>query len=244
MKLKMTRGKTRLAGAAAFIFLTGLSHGAGNESAEAGPRPEEKGPAASADAKLKTFKYDCESWPDGVPPSDLFVVDGTVKVGTKDGSRVIIIDPVPIVDAVVQLGDSAAGTSTVQAKVLASKKGRSYPRFGVSVHGLTGNRLMVNCAKKQLELTRGDDVLATAPFAWASDTWVQLKLEAILTPDGKWKISGKAWPAGTDEPKEPAVTTETTLGMIKGNGKAAIWGTPFSELPIYFDDLIANVATK
>lgn len=216
----------------------------GESSAEAAARPEEKGPAAAADAKLKEFNIDCNGWDEGVPPDDLFVVEGTIKIVTKDGSKAIMIDPVPIVDATAQIGDSAAGTSIIQAKVLASKKGRSYPRFGVSVHGLSGHRLFVNCAKKQLELIKSDEVVASAPYTWTSDAWTQIKLEVVLGADGNWQISGKAWPGDGQEPTDPQIKHQEPKDKIKGNGKAAIWGTPFSELPIYIDEVKLKVATK
>ena len=216
----------------------------GGSSAESAPRPEKKGPAASVDAKLKSFSIDCEGWQDGLPPEEVFVVDGIFKVVTKDGSKALMIEPAPIVDACAQVGESAAGTSIVQAKIMASKRGRSYPRFGVSVHGMSGHRLFVNCAKKQVELVRGEETLATAPCAWTTDTWMNLKLEAVLNPDETWSFKGKAWPGGSEEPKEPAIQHTEPKGKIKGNGKVTLWGTPFSELPLYIDDVKVQVATK
>ena len=211
---------------------------------EDAPRPEEKGPSASADAKLKSFVIDSESWEEGVPPKDLFVLDGTVKIATKDGSKVIMVEPNPIVDVGIQVGESAAGTSVAQMKVKATKRGRSTPRFGLSVHGLTGRRLFVNCAKKQLELVSGEEVISSAPFAWETDTWVHLKLVAELTSAGQWMIIGKAWKDGTQEPDAPMVKEEQPKEKIKGNGKVTLWGTPFSETPIYMDDVKVQVATK
>jgi hypothetical protein len=211
---------------------------------EDAPRPPEKGPVASADAKLKSFTIDSEAWEEGVPPKDLFVLDGTVKIAVKDGSKAILIEPNPIVDVGIQVGESAAGTTIAQVRVKASKRGRSSPRFGISVHGLTGRRLYVNCAKKQLELVHGETTIATAPFAWESDTWTLLHLSAVLSPEGKWTVTGKAWKEGTEEPKEPLVKEEQPQDQIKGNGKVTLWGTPFSEMPIYLDDVKVQVATK
>lgn len=201
----------------------------------AAAKPEASAPAAAGAAKLKTFNYDCEAWEEGVPPKDVFVVDGTIKIATHEGNKVIMVDPTPIVDANAQLGESASGDESIVARVFASRKGRSYPRFGVSVHGNSGYRLIVNCAKRQIELVKNDETVKFAPFAWATDTWTMLKLEAKQREAGKWVISAKAWPAGGTEPADAMISHPDD--KLKGQGKAAIWGTPFSEMPVYFDDI-------
>jgi hypothetical protein len=206
--------------------------------------PEEKstsGPA-TVGAPMKSFAYDCEAWELGVPPKEVFVVDGTIKIVAKNGGKAIMIDASPIVDATAQVGDSAAGSASIEAKIFASKKGRSYPRFGLSVHGMAGYRVIVNCAKKQIELIKDDATVKSAPFPWATDTWTKLKLEAKLKEGGKWLISAKAWPADAPEPTDPMIT-ESAVGL-KGQGKCAFWGTPFSEMPLYIDDLKLSVAGK
>lgn len=205
-------------------------------------KPEPAAPAVAGEVKLKSFSYDCEAWAEGVPPKDVFVVDGTIKIAAKDGNKAIMVDPSPIVDATAQLGESANGDESISLRVFASKKGRSYPRFGVSVHGNSGYRLIVNCAKKQIELIKNDETLKTAPFAWSSDTWTKVKLEAKQREAGKWVISAKAWAADAAEPADAMISHADD--KMKGQGKAAIWGTPFSEMPIYFDDVKIEAAGK
>lgn len=204
-------------------------------AAEGAPPKPEAPAAAAGDARLKTFSYDCEAWAEGVPPKDVFVVDGTIKVAAKDGNKAIMIDPAPIVDANAQLGESATGDESIQVRVFASKKGRSYPRFGLSVHGNSGYRVIVNAARRQLELIKNDETVKTAPFVWTTDTWTNLKLEAKQRDAGKWVISAKAWPADGAEPADAMISHPDD--KLKGQGKAGIWGTPFSEMPIYFDDI-------
>ena len=177
-----------------------------------------------------------------MPPQEVFIVDGTIRVAKKDGNKTIMIDFNPIVDASAQLGESANGSEIISAKFFASKKGRAYPRFGLSVHGNSGHRLIVNCAKKQLELVKNEEVLATAPFAWTNETWTMLKLEAKQTAPGKFLITAKAWAADAAEPAEPMLSHPDE--KMKGQGKAAIWGTPFSETPIYVDDVKIEAAVK
>lgn len=189
--------------------------------------------------EMKTFSITADDWAEGEVPKEVFVVDGTIKIAAKDGNKAIMIDPTPITDATAQLGDSANGSASIEARAFASKKGRSQPRFGVSVHGMKGWRLFVNASKKQLELIKDDQVLKSAPYAWATDTWTHIKLEVKRTSDAEWAISGKAWPGDAAEPNE-ALIQHTDTGL-KGQGKCAIWGTPFSEMPIYFDDVKVSI---
>jgi hypothetical protein len=228
---------------AAGLTLSPCKAADGDSASETAPRPEEKGPAASAEAALTSLEINCDTWEEGVPPEDLFVLDGTVKIVTKDGSKAVMIDPVPIVDAGFQIGQSAAGTAIVEARFLASKRGRSYPRFGVSVHGLTGYRLYVNCSRKTLELIHQDTVVKSCPFTWTSETWTSIKLEAILGKDNQWHLGGKAWPSSSPEPADPMLIHQEPREKLKGNGKVTLWGTPFSETPIYLDNIKTQVAT-
>ena len=189
--------------------------------------------------ELKTFSFNCDVWTEGDVPKEVFVVDGTIKIAAKDGNKAIMIDPTPITDATAQLGDSSNGSSSIEARVFASKKGRSTPRFGVSVHGMNGYRLIANIGKKQVELIKVDQVIKSAPFTWTTDTWTRLRLEVKKMSDTEWSITGKIWQADGEEPKEPAIQHTDTA--MKGQGKCAIWGTPFSETPIYFDDIKVGI---
>jgi hypothetical protein len=212
------------------------------EEGAVGPKEETVDASAIAGAKIKEFTINCESWAEGVPPKEVFIVDGTIRIANKDGSKAIMVDPSPIVDATAQLGESSVGESSIELKALATKQGRSYPRFGISIHGMTGYRLIVNCPKKQLELIKNDVVIKTAEFTWTSDSWTKLKLWVKQTEGTKWLVSGKAWAANETEPSDPQITYSDAT--FKGSGKAAIWGTPFSETPIYFDDIAIKALSK
>lgn len=185
--------------------------------------------------QLQTFVFKADDWAEGEPPKEVFVVDGTIKIAARDGNKAIVVDPNPITDASAQLGTSAAGNASIEARVFAIKRGRSTPRFGVSVHGMSGHRLIVNPAKKSLDLMKGDQTLATVPLAWTSETWVKVKLEAKKAAGDAWTITGKAWPADAAEPAEPLIKHEEK--SLKGQGKCAIWATPFSGEPVFFDDI-------
>lgn len=194
----------------------------------------------AAGQEMKKFDIQCDSWALGEVPSDVFVLDGKVSIAEKDGSKAIMIDPgTELVEASAQVGDSASGSAVIQVKVFASKKGRSSPRFGISVHGMNGPRLYVNPAKKQLELVRGDQTLASVPFAWASDAWLNLRLEAKKADGDKWNVTAGVWADKDAAPTPPQLKHE--LSGLKGQGKCTLWATPYSNTPIYFDSIQIEV---
>jgi len=195
--------------------------------------------AAATAADLKKFTITADEWAEGDVPKEVFVVDGTVKIAAKDGNKAIMIDATPIVEASAQVAVSAAGEASIQARVFASKRARSVPKFGISVHGMSGHRLLVNAAKKQLELVKADLVLASIPYAWTTDTWTHLKLEAKRAEGDAWTLTAKAWAAGTAEPAAPLIKHADKA--LKGQGKVGLWGTPYAETPIYFDDIEVTV---
>ncbi len=111
--------------------------------------------------EVKKVAITADLWAEGAPPEEVFVVDGKIEIAAKDGNKALVIHPgTELVDASAQLGESASGSASIQARVFASKRGRSVPRFGVSAHGLSGYRVYVSPAKKQLELIKGDQTIA------------------------------------------------------------------------------------
>jgi len=195
-------------------------------------------PAAGQD--MKKFDINCDSWAAGEVPAEVFVLDGKVSIAEKDGSKAIMIDPgTELVEASAQLGDSAAGSAMIQTKVFASKKGRSSPRFGVSVHGMSGPRLYVNPAKKLIELVRGDQTLASMPLTWTSDAWLNLRLEAKKADGDKWNVTATVWGDKDAAPAAPQLKHD--LAGLKGQGKCTLWATPYSNTPIYFNSIQIEV---
>jgi hypothetical protein len=200
--------------------------------------------ASAQQPALKTLTVNADAWAEGVPPQEVMVVDGTIRVAAKDGNKALMVDPNPIVDAYAQLGESAAGSAMITARFHATKRGRAYPRFGLSVHGGSGFRLSVNCAKKQIELVKDDVVLQSAPFTWTTDTWTHLRLDVLKVADAKWQIAAKAWAAGSPEPADAAIKLDHADPKMKGQGKVGVWGTPFPETPVYIDDISIGVQGK
>lgn len=190
--------------------------------------------------EVKTFTINADEWSEGEVPKEVFIVEGKIQIVAKDGNKAIAIDPgAELTDACAQVATSAAGESSIEARVFASKRARSVPKFGVSVHGMSGYRLLVNAAKKQIELVKSDVVAASVPFTWTSDAWLKLKLEVKRGEGDGWLITGKVWASDASEPSEATVKAEDK--GLKGQGKAGVWGTPYSQTPIYFDDIVVKI---
>ena len=188
--------------------------------------------------ELEVAELDVSALAEGeVPREVLFVVDGVFEVRELEGRKCVAVNPLPITDANAQFGNSAKGDAWVEARVYGVKRGRSFPRFGVSVHGMSGYRLMMNAALKQVELVKNDEGVAKAAVSWESEVWLRLRLEAVRAgEDGPWMIRGFVGDAA-----EPVLVHEDGSGM-KGTGKCGLWATPYSEQPVYFDGVRGGVA--
>jgi hypothetical protein len=98
-----------------------------------------------------------------------------------------------------------------------------------------GYRLQNSPGKKQLELYKGDAVVASVPFEWKSGEWTKLRLQVRVAGGDQLKIEGKAWSKGAEEPKEWLITFDDPKPAQPG--RASVWGSPYSGTAIQFDDL-------
>jgi hypothetical protein len=188
----------------------------------------------------KPLTFDFETWPEGDPPADqLMVVEGDFTIKTLSGNKIMEVGSSTVAEANALLGPAASGSASIETRVFATKAGRSYPSFGIGVHGQTGYRLMMAPAANELRLTKGGQVVKTVPFVWKSETWLRLKLEVKKGVTGIWTITAKAWPSDAAQPLEPSI--ELTDAKISGLGRASLWATPFSGTPIDFDDVRVTV---
>ena len=189
----------------------------------------------------EAFSADFEKETVGELPDGVMEIEGTFTVKAEnEKNKVLHMSESPLNENAVILGPSFEGAGTVEVRVKADKKRRSYPRFGIGAHGISGYRLRVVAAKKQLELVKGEEVVLTAPFEWKSDAWNTMKLE--IRQDGeKWVVSGWVWPEGDTLPEKPGITL--TSEDKPGRGKASLWGTPYAGKPVLFDDLKVTPGT-
>jgi hypothetical protein len=191
--------------------------------------------APAADSSSVLYQSDFSKVDADQVPNDFLVLDGGFGVKEFDGKKVLELPGAPLDTFGVLFGSSTNSGVSVTAQIYGTSKGRRYPVFGVGLNGVGGYKLKVAPAKGALEIYKGDDILVSVPFEWKSGSWTALRLRVRAEGANGWKIEGKAWPQSTPEPDAwMAVADQKTPPP---DGRASIWGSPFSGMPIRFDDL-------
>jgi hypothetical protein len=207
---------------------------AGGLAADDKKEKEEAAEVAVTDPTL-VFQTNFEDQKPGDVPSSYFVLDGEWSVVEIDGGKAMKLSETPLVEAQVQVGDSFKEIGgMVKARIKAEKKRRSFPRFGVGMHGMNGYRLRFFPAQQRLELVKSEEVVQSFDLEWTAGEWWFLELTVKPAGDA-WTVSGRAWPESGARPGEAQIeyiSTET-----KFSGKASVTGTAYAGLPIYFDDI-------
>lgn len=183
------------------------------------------------------LKLDFQALAPGPLPEDLVLTEAEARFSiVADGdNKMLEMAATPVVEGGVLLGSSIKGPATVQARIRATGKRRSFPRFGVGLHGAGGFRCLVVPARKELQIVREDVVLAQVPWEWKSGTWTVVELSVKAGPDGGSRLEGRAWEEGQPRPETAQVTH--TAATPPGTGKVSVWATPYAELPVAFDDI-------
>lgn len=168
-------------------------------------------------------------------PDDMLVLDGAFAVKQDNGNKFLELPGAPLDTFGLLFGSTTNANVTVTAKIYGTGKGRRFPTFGVGLNGAGGYKVKIAPSKNVLELYKGDDVIATAPFKWKSATWTNIKMQVRAEGSDRWVIEGKAWEALAAEPQKWDLSfTEKTP---PSPGRASITGSPYSGQPILFDDL-------
>ena len=174
-------------------------------------------------------------------PEDMMVLDGGFAVKDEGGNKFLELPGAPLETFGVLFGPTEASGLAVSARVQSTGKGRRFPTFAVGLNGVGGFKLQASPAKKLVELVKGEEVVASAPFIWESGSWTMLRLQCRKVKDGEFKVEGKAWKQGEAEPKDWQISrTETAESPA---GRCSVWGMPFAGTPIKFDDLVVTRAT-
>jgi hypothetical protein len=177
--------------------------------------------------------------PGPLPDDEFLVLAGAFEVKDVDGEKLLELSPYPLDTFGVLFGPADHATGSVSARAWAATTGRRVPEFGVGTNDAGGYKLWLMPRQKLLALRKADQTVATAPYdAWKSETWTHLRLSVSKAGEGAWKVQGKAWSAGAEEPKEWAVTFADTAEPPAG--RASVWGNPYSGKPIRFDDLLVS----
>jgi hypothetical protein len=196
-------------------------------------------PVAAQEVK-PLFENNFEQAEVGKVPEGFLVLDGDFAVKAEGGNKFLELPGSPLDAYGVVFGPSEKPDIAVSARINGTAKGRRYPTFAVGLGGQGGYKLQVSPGKKALEIYKGEEIVASAPFEWKSGEWTKLRLQIRKSGDA-WKVEGKAWQGDT----EPAQMTVTFDEKTEPNaGRASIWGMPFATTPIQFDDLVVKkVAT-
>lgn len=169
-------------------------------------------------------------------PDDLMVLEGAFAVKQDGTNKFVELPGAPLETFGFLFGPTEMDSIAASARMFGSAKGRRAPSFAIGVNGVSGYKLQIAPGKKVIELVKGEnEVLASAPYKWDSGSWTMLRLQVVKAKDGEWRIEGKAWGQGSPEPQSWTVSHTDKTGPIPG--RAGVWGSPYSETPIRFDDL-------
>lgn len=162
-------------------------------------------------------------------PADVLVLDGGFAVKQSDGNKYLELPGAPLDNFGLLFGPTTNAGVCVSARIEGTAKGRRFPSFGVGLNGPSGYKLKVSSSKNALELYKGDDLLASAPFNWKSGVWTRLRLRVRAASPGIWKVEGKAWPQSDAEPQAWAISTDEKTEPHAG--RAALGAAPIPARP-------------
>ena len=171
----------------------------------------------------------------GKVPEEFLVLDGGFAVKEEAGNKFLELPGAPLDTFGLLFGPTEAANMSAGARIFGTGKGRRFPTFGVGLNGVGGLKLQISPGKKLVELYKGDEVVASAPYTWESGTWTMLRLQVQKSKESEFKVRGKAWKEGAKEPGSWLIE-HTIMGDLPP-GRASIWGNPYSGTPIRFDDL-------
>ncbi len=171
-------------------------------------------------------------------PEEFLVIEGQFAVKQDGENKFLELPGAPLDTFGVLFGPAVKENVSVTARIFGSAKGRRFPVFDVGLNGLGGYKLRVAPAKKQLELLRGDAVKSSVPLTWEAGKWAYLKLQVLKVGESEWRIEGRLWAEGSEEPKDSTIVF--TDSEAPPSGRAGISGMPYSGTPIRFDDLVLS----
>ncbi len=176
-------------------------------------------------------------------PDEIMQLNGEFTLVPDGTGKAMALTPTPLDTDNCLFGPPSKDAIAARARIRGSAKGHQSPTFGIGVNGVSGFILRLATAKKQVELVRDEEVLASKPYTWKSDTWTRFLLQVHPASPTSWVVEGKVWPDGEAEPAEWLVTT--TSEKAPSPGRASLWGVPYGGKPILFDNLeVAPAAVK
>jgi len=191
---------------------------------------------AGADGAASLYENNFEKAAAGPLSDDFLVLDGDFSVKESEGNKYLELPGAPLDTFGALFGPTTNAGVCVSARIYGTAKGRRYPQFAIGLDGQNGYKLKVSPAKDAVEIYKGDESLASAPFHWKPGSWTMFKLRIRQTDGPAWKIEGKVWPQTEPEPKDWMIALDEKTPPRPG--RASLWGSPVSGTPIRFDDLL------
>lgn len=188
------------------------------------------------------YRQDFQTVTEGSVPDDFLVLNGEFAVRADGTNKFLELPGAPLDSFAVQFGTAEQENVAASARIFGTARGRRTPAFGVGLGGVAGFKLQVAPAKDAVELLKDQEVKQSVGFDWKSGTWTQLRLQVRKLKEGAWQIEGKAWPAGSAEPKDWTISFDETEAPIPG--KASVLASPYAGTPIRFDDLVVEKIGK
>jgi len=169
-------------------------------------------------------------------PEEFLIMDGFFAVKQQENNKFLELPGAPLGTFGILFGSNVLDGVVVSARIYGTNSKRRYPAFGVGLNSLAGYRLMLAPAKRQVELYKGDNEVASFNYDWKPGTWTQFRLQTRKIDEAEWRVEGKLWQEGIEEPADWMIQYSDKEEPYAG--KASIWGKPFSGTPILFDDLV------
>ncbi len=232
-------GEGRVRGAIRTIAWIVLAFCAGCATVPETPTPST--PARSLTTTQNLYSNDFEQAAAGEIPEEFLILKGKFAVA-QDGTNLVLELPgEPLNTFGLLFGPAATDGLSASARTRGTSRGRRYPKMGIGLNGAGGFILWVVPAKGTLELTRGRELKASASYTWDSGAWTTLRLQVRKTGEDRWQVKGKAWGESQPEPEDWKIVLEEA--QAPPSGRPSLWGIPYSDTPIQFDDLAVSPAS-
>ena len=183
-----------------------------------------------------SFQEDFSKVGIGSEPETLFILDGEISVTSEKGNAVLLIPGSPVGEFGFLFGPRIRNKPMeLEFTFKSNNQGRRYPSFAAGLGGMRGYRVRVNPAARKVLLSHDGDPLSEVRFNWKSGEWHHLRIQAIPLNQKASQLKFKLWQTSKSEPLEWLMDFKAEIEFE--GGKCAVWGYPYSGLPIYFDNI-------